>query len=78
MHALLHGSIGAAMRDNALATLAVFAVGVAWLRDRVRPMTAPWLGVLMHAGFSASGVALALAFGALRNIPMMPFSRFTP
>ena len=45
--------IGAAMHDNALATLAVFAMGIAWLRDRVRPTPAPWLGALTRAGFSA-------------------------
>jgi hypothetical protein len=78
MHALLHGSIGQAMRDNAPATLAVFAMGVAWLRDHVRPTTAPWLGALTQAGFSVAGVALGIAFGALRNIPMTPFSWFTP
>ena len=53
-------------------------MGIAWLRERVRPTPAPWLGALAHAGFSAAGVALGIAFGALRNIPITPFSWFTP
>ena len=78
MHALLHGSIAAALQANALATVAVLCAGVAWLHDRARPAAAPWLHSMSHAGFSAAGVALALAFGALRNIPTTPFSWLTP
>lgn len=68
MHALLHGSIVAALQANALATVAVLSAGVAWLHDRARPAAAPWLHLMSHAGFSAAGVALVLIFGALRNI----------
>jgi len=78
MHALLHGHIGAAMHDNALATLAVFAIGAAWIRDLIQPLEAPWMATLTRAGFGGAGIGLALAFGALRNIPMTPFSWFTP
>lgn len=78
MHALLHGHLGAAMHDNVLATVSVFVMGFAWLRDRVRPAETPWMATVTNAGFSAAGIGLALAFGALRNIPMTPFSWFTP
>ena len=78
MHALLHGHVGAAMHDNALATLAVIAIGAAWIRDLIRPLEAPWMATLTNAGFSGAAIGLALAFGALRNIPMTPFSWFTP
>ena len=78
MHALLHGSLSAALQANALATVAALCAAVAWLHDRARPAAAPWLLSMSHAGFSAAGVALALAFGALRNISMTPFSWFTP
>ena len=78
MHALLHGSVGAAFQDNALATGAVLCAGVAWLHDRLRPVATPWLGAIGRAGVSAAGVVMALAFGALRNIPAAPFSWFTP
>lgn len=78
MHALLHGSLVAALQANALATVAVLCIGAAWLHDRARPGASPWLFSIGHAGFSAAGVALALTFGALRNIPAAPFSWLTP
>jgi Protein of unknown function (DUF2752) len=78
MHALLHGHIGAAMHDNALATAALIAIGAAWLRDLSRPLETPWMATLTRAGFGGAGVGLALGFGVLRNIPMTPFSWFTP
>jgi Protein of unknown function (DUF2752) len=78
MHALLHGSLDAALQANVLATFAILCVGIAWLRDQARPATSPWLLSMRRAAFSAAGVALVLLFGALRNIPVAPFSWLTP
>jgi hypothetical protein len=78
MHALLHASLGGALHDNVLATLAVLWASAAWLHDRARPGASPWLLSTGRAGFSTPALALALLFGALRNIPAAPFSWLTP
>ncbi len=78
LHALLHGSPLAALRANALATVAAFALTLAWLHDRVAPGALPWLTRLHDTPLVATHVAVAIAFGGLRNVPMIPFSWFTP
>ncbi len=72
-HALLHGNLALAMRDNALLTLAPVALLVrgGWLaaaRWRRRPAPA-----LIPANGIPGLLAFALVFAVLRNLPAFAF-----
>ena len=77
LHCLLHGDVGAALHDNALAVLAVpFIAGILLARvARRQPPIATsklglsWIGLLL---------AVILVFGVVRNIPRRPFSLLAP
>ena len=64
-HALLHLRIGEALRDNALA-IVIGSLGLAgFVRRRQAVWTTRWLAVI-------------LAFGVIRNIPVRPFIWLLP
>jgi uncharacterized protein DUF2752 len=78
LHALVHGSLVGALHANAFTTTAVLCAGIASLHDGARPGASSWVATMRRAAFSAAGIAILLAFGALRNIPAMPFSWLAP
>lgn len=78
LHALVHGSLAGALHFNALTTTAILCAGMAWVHDGARPATPAWLATMRRAVLSAAGIAIVLAFGALRNIPAAPFSWLAP
>ncbi|MGD0650123.1 MAG: DUF2752 domain-containing protein [Verrucomicrobiia bacterium] len=77
LHCLLHGQFREALRDNALAVVAVPVLGAMLLSRTVRrrpPIAARrsgvvWLGLLL------AGI---IVFGVVRNIPCRPFSLLVP
>jgi hypothetical protein len=69
IHALLHGAPREAWTLNPLTTAGAAAGLIALAHDAVRPSRAPHVERLLSLCFSARGLALAAAFGVLRNMP---------
>jgi hypothetical protein len=72
LHALLHGAPQTAWTFNPLTTAGVTAGLIALALDAVRPARATHAGRLLSLCFSARGLAIAAAFGVLRNVPVPP------
>ena len=72
VHALLHGDPLAASTLNPLTTAAAAAGLVALVRDTAQPARAAHIQRLFSFCISARGLALAAAFGVLRNLPGTP------
>jgi len=68
VHALLHGNVEAALRLNPLTTAGVAAGLIAVAHDVVRPAHTAITARLVALGFSSPVLALAAAFGVLRNL----------
>ena len=79
LHALLHGHLGVALRDNALVTVAVPA-GIAWGLWQLRALGTGLAG--RHWTWRPAWIWWLLillgAFGILRNLPWYPFTLLTP
>jgi hypothetical protein len=67
VHALLHGHIGAALRFNPMTTAGIAAGFVAFAHDAVRPGGTVFVRLVSRCA-SPPALALAAAFGVLRNI----------
>jgi hypothetical protein len=68
LHALLHGAPQAAWTFNPLTTAGVTAGLLALALDAARPARSTHAERLLSLCFSARGLALAAAFGVLRNV----------
>lgn len=68
-HALLHAEPAAALQYNALFVAALPLLALLWWRWLRSPVPRPTARALPRPVFWA-GVALVLAFGVLRNLPM--------
>jgi hypothetical protein len=66
-HALLHGHVGAAMAMNPLTTLTAAGALAALAHDGLRPARSSVVDRLVPLCFGVPGLALAAAFGVLRN-----------
>ena len=64
-YAMLHGQFGVALHDNALLVLALPVLLLLWLRRTARGGT----GRLVPPWLFWPGLAVAIAFGVLRNLP---------
>ena len=67
-HALLHGHVGAALALNPLTAVTAAAALAAFAHDGLRPGRSSFVDRLAPLCFSIPGLALAAAFGILRNI----------
>lgn len=80
-HALLHGDVAGAMRQNALFVIALpfllFWAGRSWLAwvypQRIGPLPFRW-----HYSYSLALIGLVVVFGVARNLPYAPFDRLAP
>ena len=67
-HALLHGHVAAALSLNPMTTVGAAAGLAAAVHDTIRPARATLSARLVSLSVSAPGLALAAAFGVLRNM----------
>jgi len=80
-HALLHGDVDGALRQNAVFVLALpflllgaFRMWFHWMfPHRRRPLPIRW-----RLGHSLAILAILVAFGVLRNVPRAPFDWLAP
>jgi hypothetical protein len=70
LHALLHGAPEAALALNPLTTVGVLGGLAAILDDTVRTARGARFEGLVGRCFSARGLALTIAFGVFRNVPV--------
>lgn len=77
LHCLLHGELGAALHENALAVLALPLVGFMALRSVLRRRP-PVAGRRFQPIWLVVVVAVIVTFGVLRNIPRQPFLWLAP
>jgi hypothetical protein len=68
IHALLAGDPRAALALNPLTTLAAVASTAALVHDFAAPHRASRVHWLLERSFSVHGLAVAIAFGVLRNV----------
>jgi hypothetical protein len=68
LHALLHGQFDAALRLNPLTTIGALAAVTAGAHDLLRPSRPALTHRLLSLCFSLPAIALAAAFGVLRNL----------
>src|SRR3954471_1248576 len=66
-HALLHGHAGVALALNPLTTTAAAVAVAAVVHDGLRPGRSSFIDRLVPLCFGIPGLALAAAFGVLRN-----------
>jgi hypothetical protein len=80
-HALLHGDVAGALRQNALFVIGlpflVYWAGRSWLAwiypDRVRALPFRW-----RYSYSLILIGLVVVFWIVRNLPYAPFDRLAP
>ncbi len=80
-HALLHGDVVEALRQNALFVVALpFLAFLAWRSwmawvypGRLRPLRFQW-----RQGHTTTAVAILLAYWVVRNLPWQPFAWLAP
>jgi hypothetical protein len=79
LHQLLHGHFLPALHDNALLVLLVPPLGgvLLWQTFSTR-LARPWSINQLHPAWVWTLVAVVLTFGALRNIPLYPFTLLSP
>jgi hypothetical protein len=77
LHCLLHGEIGAALHENALAILAIPLLGGLMLRRFLRRRP-PVAGSRFRLVWIVVFLVAVAAFGVLRNVPCQPFSWLAP
>ncbi|MDP4584859.1 MAG: DUF2752 domain-containing protein [Verrucomicrobiales bacterium] len=80
-HALLHGDVAGAMRQNALFVIALpfllFWAGRSWL-GWVYPHRLGLLPFQWRYSYSLGLIGLVVVFGVARNLPYAPFDRLAP
>lgn len=69
IHALVHGDPRVAVALNPLVTAGVLIGVAALVSDAVHPVRTSRFEQLLARCFSARGVAVAIAFAVLRNVP---------
>lgn len=80
-HALLHGDVAGAMRQNALFVIALpfllFWAGRSWVGwiypHRLGPLPFRW-----RYSYSLALIGLVIVFSVARNLPFAPFDRLAP
>ncbi|MGZ4763912.1 MAG: DUF2752 domain-containing protein [Ilumatobacteraceae bacterium] len=80
VYQLLHGHVGAALRDNIFTPVAIVTIAIVWLGWvrvswgappwRLPPRAARWLAITTPA--------LLLIYGVLRNVPVAPLRVLAP
>ncbi|HVM62301.1 MAG TPA: DUF2752 domain-containing protein [Verrucomicrobiae bacterium] len=69
LHQLLHGNVAAAFHFNALSMVILPVAGYLIVRGDVSTLKPKWIWALL---------AVIVAFGVLRNIPVYPFTLLAP
>jgi hypothetical protein len=69
LHQLLHGNIAGAFRFNALSMAVLPVAGYLMVRGDASTLKPGWIWLLL---------AVIVAFGVLRNIPVYPFTLLAP
>ena len=79
LHALLHGELAAAVRQNALMMVFLPFIGAALLRRGARAFVPAVTRPTAHAGWADKALLAAiLVWGILRNLPFRPFELLAP